>query len=231
MVKLEDAVVARYETKGEKFEVLIDPEAARKIKDNEPISIAESLAVDAIFKDANKGTRASEEKIKEVFGTDTLENIVKHIVLKGEVQLTTDQRRKMLEAKKKQIIAAIARNAVDPRTNLPHPIQRIELAMEEAKVRIDPFKPADTQIKEVLSELRPILPIKFEKVVVAVKVSGSDYGKVYPYIKSTGVLKKEEWQNDGSWIGTVEIPAGLQTEFYEKLNDKTKGNVEVKIVK
>lgn len=231
MVKLEDAVVARYETKGERFEVLIDPEAARKIKDNEPISIAESLAVDAIFKDANKGTRASEEKIKEVFGTDTLENIVKHIVLKGEVQLTTDQRRKMLEAKKKQIIAAIARNAVDPRTNLPHPVQRIELAMEEAKVRIDPFKPVDTQIKEVLSELRPILPIRFEKVVVAVKVSGSDYGKVYPYIKSTGVLKKEEWQNDGSWTGAVEIPAGLQTEFYEKLNDKTKGNVEVKIVK
>lgn len=231
MVKLEDAVIARYETKGERFEVLIDPEAARKIKDNESVSIIESLAVDAIFKDANKGTRASEEKIKEVFGTDTLENIVKHIVLKGEVQLTTDQRRKMLEAKKKQIIAAIARNAVDPRTNLPHPIQRIELAMEEAKVRIDPFKPADIQIKEVLSELRPILPIKFEKIVVVVKVSGSDYGKVYPYVKSTGVLKKEEWQNDGSWMGTIEIPAGLQTEFYEKLNDKTKGNVEVKIVK
>ena len=103
--------------------------------------------------------------------------------------------------------------------------------MEEAKVRIDPFKPADAQIKEVLSALRPILPIRFEKIVVAVKVSGSDYGKVYSYIKSTGVLKKEEWKNDGSWMGAVEIPAGLQTEFYEKLNDKTKGNVEVKIVK
>lgn len=231
MVKLEDAVVARYETKGERFEVLIDPEAAQKIKNNESVSIIESLAIDAIFKDANKGTRASEEKIKEVFGSETLEDIIKQIVLKGEVQLTTDQRRKMLETKKKQIVAAIARNAVDPRTNLPHPIQRIELAMEEAKVRIDPFKPADIQIKEVLSELRPIIPIKFEKIVVAVKVSGSDYGKVYPYIKSTGVLRKEEWQNDGSWIGAVEIPAGLQTEFYEKLNDKTKGNVEVKIVK
>jgi ribosome maturation protein SDO1 len=45
-----------------------------------------------------------------------------------------------------------------------------------------------------------------------------------------GRVTREEWQSDGSWIGLVEIPAGLQVEFYDKLNARTKGNVEIKTI-
>jgi len=33
------------------------------------------------------------------------------------------------------------------------------------------------------------------------------------------------------WIGVVEMPAGLQTDFMEKMNEKTRGSVEVRILK
>jgi len=230
MVKLEDAVVARYEKNGEKFEVLIDPSVAQKIKNNEKVNIIENLVIDTIFKDSKKGTRVSEEKLKEVFGSDDVETVAKEIVLKGELQLTTEQRRKMMEEKRKQVIVTIVRNSINPQTKTPHPPERIKLAMEEARVKIDPFKPVDLQVQEVLKALRPVLPISFEKIRIAVKLSGSDCGKVYGDIKSFGEIKKEEWQKDGSWIGVVEIPAGLQNDFYDKLNDKTKGNAETKIV-
>ncbi len=231
MVKLEDAVTARYEKGGEKFEVLIDPDAAQKIKNNESVNIIENLAIDTIFKESKKGTRASEEKIKEMFGTDDVEKVAKEIVLKGEIQLTTEQRRKAVEDKRKQIIASIVRNSINPQTKTPHPPERIKLAMEEARVKIDAFKPVDAQVQDVLKALRPVIPISFEKIRVAIKVSGADSLKVYGDIKCFGEIKKEEWQKDGSWIGVVEIPAGLQNDLYEKLNEKTKGNAETKIVK
>ena len=230
MVKLEDAVTARYEKSGVKFEVLIEPGAAQKIKNNEDVNIIENLAIDTIFKDAKKGTRASEEKLKEMFGTDDVEKIAKEIVLKGELQLTTEQRRNMLEEKRKQIIANIVRNSLNPQTKTPHPPERIKLAMEEARVKIDAFKPVDVQVQDVLKALRPIIPISFEKIKIAVKLSGEECAKVYGDIKNFGEIKKEEWQKNGSWVGVVEIPAGLQNDFYDRLNDKTKGNVETKIV-
>jgi len=230
MVKLEDAVTARYEKSGEKFEVLIESGAAQKIKNNEDVDIIENLAIDTIFKDAKKGTRASEEKLKEMFGSDDVEKIAKEIVLKGELQLTTEQRRNMLEEKRKQIIANIVRNSLNPQTKTPHPPERIKLAMEEARVKIDAFKPVDAQVQDVLKALRPVITISFEKIKIAVKLSGEEYAKVYGDIKNFGEIKKEEWQKNGSWVGVVEIPAGLQNDFYDRLNDKTKGNVETKIV-
>ncbi len=231
MVKLEDAVTARYEKEGGKFEVLIDPDAAQKIKNNESVNIIESLAIDTIFTNSKKGTRAPEEKIRKVFGSDDVGTIVKEIVLKGEIQLTTEQRRKAVEDKRKQVIAYIVRNSINPQTKTPHPPERIKLAMEEVRMKIDAFKPVDAQVKDVLKVLRPVIPISFEKIRVAIKVSGADSLKVYGDIKGFGEIKKEEWQANGSWIGVVEIPAGMQNDLYEKLNEKTKGNAETKIVK
>lgn len=231
MVKLEDAVIARYEKHGERFEILIDPDAAQNIKEGKDIDIFQDLVVDKIFKDSNKGERASEEKIQEIFGTLDVEKIAMKIVLDGHIQLTTEQRRKIQEQKRKQIIATIARNAINPQTKTPHPPQRIEMALQEAKIHIDPFKSTDEQVQEIVEKLRPIIPIRMEKIVVAVKLLPQDVGKTYGDIKAFGKITKEEWQKDGVWIGLVEIPAGLQIEFYERLNEKTKGSVETKIIK
>lgn len=231
MVNVEDAVIARLEIGGSIFEVLVDPETVQKLKDGKEVNIPEGLASDTIFKDAKKGERASEINLMKIFNTNNVEQIAKQIILKGEVQLTTEQRRKMQESKRRQIVAAIAKNAINPQTGTPHPPQRIELAMEEAKVRIDPFKPVEQQMNEVLDALRPLIPIKFDKIKIAVKLSGENYSRTYGDLKAFGKLLKEEWQSNGSWIGLVEIPAGIQNEFYERLNERTKGNVETKIIK
>jgi ribosome maturation protein SDO1 len=231
MVKMEDAVIARLDIESESFEILIDPEIAQKFKEGEEVDLLGSLAIDTIFKDSKKGDKASEEKINKFFGTNDIAEVSKKILLDGTIQLTTEQRKKMQENKRKQIVASIVRNAINPQTKTPHPASRIEMAMKEAKVQIDPFKPVDIQVQHVLDKLRAIIPIRFETLKVAVKLSGDNYGKAYSDLTSFGKITKEEWQKDGSWIGVVEIPAGLQSEFYDKLNKKTKGDVETKILK
>jgi len=224
-------VIARVEKSGEKFEILVKPEAVQKVRDGKDVDLLKELAIDEIFKDAHKGSKASEDKMGEFFGTTEPLAVAKQIIQRGEIQLTTEQRRQMLEAKRKQIVQYIAANAINPQTSTPHPPQRIENAMEEAKVHVDPFKSIEEQVKEVLDALRPLIPIRFEKVRIAVKLSAEDSAKAYGDIKSFGTIVKEEWSSTGAWIGLVEMPAGMQTEFLERLNAKTKGNVETRILK
>src|SRR3989338_2726497 len=146
MVKLTDAVIARFEHSGERFELLVDPYLAMDLKHGKEISFDELLASDTIFKDANKGDAKSEESIKKVFHTTDIKEVARKIIVDGEVQLTTQQRREMVEKKRVEIITFISRNAVNPQTNSPHPPQRIENALVEAKVQIEIGKSAKEQI-------------------------------------------------------------------------------------
>ncbi|MGC8562454.1 MAG: ribosome assembly factor SBDS [Thermoplasmata archaeon] len=231
MVKVEDALIARYESKGHRFEVLIDQKLVDLVKSGKSVNVSDYVATDMIFKDSSKGDRASEEVIKEVFGTDDFQKVVIEIVQKGQVQLTTEQRRKMLEEKRRQIVEIISRESMNPQSGTPHPPQRIEKAMEEAKVRVDPFKSAEEQVNEVLKAIRVILPIRFEHVKMEIEVPGTEYGKIYAEIAHLGQILKEDWKNNGNYSAIIEIPGGVQDQLYDFLNKKTKGNVNIRLIK
>jgi ribosome maturation protein SDO1 len=229
-VSLDEAVVARLEKGGERFEVLVDPEGARKLREGEDVDVEEILAVEQVFRDARKGERASEQAMEEVFGTTEPVKVAEIIIKEGQIQLTAEQRRKMQEEVKRQIIHMIARRAVDPRTGAPHPPERIERAMEEAGVHIDPMKSAEEQVKEVIKQLRPHLPLKFEEVKVAIRIPAKYTGQAMGVVREYGDIEQEEWQQDGSWIAVVRLPAGVQDDFFERLNEITKGDYESKIL-
>ncbi|HEV2429591.1 MAG TPA: ribosome assembly factor SBDS [Thermoplasmata archaeon] len=231
MVQVEEAVVARWETQGSRFEVLVDPKAAQDLKDGKSVDLSDKLAQDHVFKDAKKGDKVSEEHLEKIFHTKNLAEIAREIILKGEVQVTTEQRHKLQEEKRRQIVATIARHALNPQTGAPHPAARIEAAMVEAKVHVDPFRPADPQIQEILAKLRPLLPIRFDVVRVRIRIPAQHYPKVIGDLKAMGKLSSEEWRSDGAWSGVLEIPGGVQTELYEKLNARTKGAAETALLK
>jgi ribosome maturation protein SDO1 len=231
MITLEDAVIARLEYFGEHFEILVDPEMAADFKRGEAIEVQEILAVEEVFKDAKKGDKASEEAMMKAFNTTDILDAAATIIRKGHVQLTAQQRKEMTEEKRRKIVATITRESINPQTKFPHPARRIEIAMEECKIHIDPFKSVDEQVNTVLKAIRTKIPIRFERVQVAIKIPGDFSGKVYNIIPEFGKTRKEEWQQDGSWVAIVEIPGGMQDNFYRKLNELTHGQVETKLLK
>ena len=234
MVSLDEAVIARLESHGKQFEILVDPEIALKFREergNLQLDLDDLLAARFVFLDAKAADKAADEDLVKVFETKDLETVVKRILLKGDLQLTTDQRRRMVERKRRLIIQKIAQNAINPQTKTPHPPTRIELAMDEARVHIDPFKSVDAQIQDILKALKPLIPIRFENVTIAVRLPPNEAGKAYAIVRGFGELKKEEWLKDGSWVGLLEMPAGMQTDFYTELNHRTHGNAETKIVR
>jgi len=231
LVSLDDAVIARLKKGEDHFEVLVDPYAAADLIDGKDVDILQNLAIEAVFEDSKKGKHASEESLQKIFGTTNIEEITKKIILKGDIQLTTEQRHKMQHNKRNRIIETITKNAMDPKTKSPHPRQRIELAMEEAGIHVDPFKPVSEQVKIIIEALRPIIPISMEQIRISVKIPAEFIGRAYGAVRNIGSLEREEWQSDGSWIGIIRLAAGMQTEFYDKINDLTKGNVSTKILK
>ncbi len=215
---------------NEHFEVLVKPQKALDYRMGKIAAITEVLVTETIFSDANKGTKVAEENLRKAFGTTETLKIAEIILKKGTLQLTTEQRRKMIEDKRKQIIDFISRQAVDPKTNLPHPPLRIENALEQIRYSIDPFKPVEEQAKEIIKELRMILPLKMEQVSVGVHIPVEYSARAYGTIKGFGTIKREEWRADGSWYGVLEMPAGLYGPFLEKLGEITKGSGEAKII-
>jgi len=227
----EKYTTARITSSGEKFEILVKPAAALDHKLGKPIAISQILLIEEIYSDASKGTRASVEKLQKCFGTTDVMKISEEIMRHGELQLTTDQRRQLVEDKRKQIVAFISRNCIDPRTGSPHPPLRVEQALEQVKVSIDPFKRGEEQARAIIEELRPLLPLKMEQMRVAVKIFAEYAAKAYGTVKNYGTITREEWQADGSWIGVVEMPAGSYGPFIERIGKLTQGTVQTKILK
>ena len=230
MVRLEDAVIAKISSHDTTFEVLVDPELALALRTGKETDIRSVLAIDKIFKDSKKGEAASEEMMKKVFGTLDVLKIAEQVIRKGEVQVTTEQRRKMREQRRRQVVALISRRAINPQTGLPHPPARIEGALAKAKIHIDEFKSAEEQLPSIVKVLLPIIPLKFETRRIAIKIPASYTGKAHQVVRDFATIKQEQWLNDGSWAAIVEIPAGIQGEFFDKLNDLTRGEVETKVL-
>ncbi len=231
MVRLDDAVPARLKTHGTTFEVLVDPDGALALKRGESVNLEEILAVEDVFENASRGDRSPEEDLQKAFGTTEVLTIAESIIKKGEISLTAEQRKQFIENKRRQVIEVIARNAINPQTKTPHPPTRIEQAMSEGPCQHRSHKSTDELVKIAMKAIRPLIPIRFEEVEVAVKIPPSYAPKAYGEVAAFGKLNREAWQNNGAWIGVVQIPAGMQTEFYALINRLTKGEAETKLLK
>jgi len=228
MTSIEKSVVAKLEKEGKKFEILVDLENAIKLKQGKNIDMDKVVVTTDIFADVKKGEHAA--NLKSFFSTENKLEIAKHIILEGEVQLTTEYKNKLREEKRKQIISIIHRNGIDPKTNLPHPPLRIENAMEEAKVKIDEFKSGEEQAEKVLEKIRAIIPIKFLVKEIALNIPVKYTRIIYTPVKKLAKILKEEWQNNGNLVLVVEIPGGIEQEMYDELNKIMKGELEAKVL-
>ena len=212
MVSLDDAVLARLEKGGKRYEVLVDPTLVEAFKeDPSSVDINDFLAMDEVFHDARGGERPTAEAIENTFSTQDITAITVMILEKGSIQLTTAQRKAMVETMRQQIVHHIHSQAVDPKTKSPHPKTRLELALEESRYSVDPFKRLEDQVKDAIAKLKPLIPLSFETVRLAFKVPGSAYGAVSQFLRA--YQQKEGWLEDGSWAVVIECPAGMKGDL------------------
>ena len=226
MVSLDDAVLARLEKGGSRYEILVDPELVETWKaDPKSVELADLLAIDEVWSDAKAGDRPTSDALERVFGSTDLSTCVDKILRDGSIQLTTAQRRQMVDERMKQIVNEIAMTATDPKTKLPHPPTRIENALQEARFKADPFLSVERQVKDAVNILKPIIPLQFITIKLAFKVPGKDYGGVSNLLRDS--MQKEQWLSDGSWACVVEVPGGMKNEIISRVANRS-SEVEVR---
>jgi len=224
--------LARLKKGGETFEVIIDDiNKAIDLKHGKDVPVRDIMRGEFIYKDAHKAEKSTDGAMNQWLGTsDHLEG-AKIVIQKGDLNLTSEQRKKLIDQKRQKVIAYINRNAIDPKTKLPIPAQRVELAMEEAKARIDPAEPVDFLIKQTIEKLRPILPLSFELVRIRVVIPSRFSGSAYSAVKKNHNMKNETWRNDGSVQFELEVPGGLKSDLYSTLNKLTNGEIQIEEMK
>ena len=212
MVSLDNAVLARLEKGGKRYEALVDPDLVEEWRDgSSSIDLDEFMAMDEIFHDARAGDRPTEDALMNAFQTLDVTTILNIILEKGSIQLTTAQRKARVENIRQQIIHHIHSQAIDPRTKSPHPRTRIELALEESKYSVDPFKRLEQQVSDAIAILKPLIPLSFESLRLAFRIPGKAYGSVSQLLRS--YQQKEGWLENGDWACVVEIPAGMKGDI------------------
>jgi ribosome maturation protein SDO1 len=219
--------IVRLSAGNEKFEILVKPDPALEYKLGKKVDISNIMISDEIYSDANKGTRSSSEKLMKAFKTTDQFEIAKQIMEKGDLNMNTDQRRKMVEEKKRQIVEYINKNFVDPKTHLPHPISRINAVIDDSRVGIDPFRRLEDQIKYIIEPLRKLLPLKSEILELTVTVPAQFSGQSFSVFKSIGDIKSEQWLSDGSLQVVLNLNAGLKISFLDRIGTATKGSAQV----
>ena len=222
--------LARIKKFGQTFEISIDPDLALKFKDGDIENIREVLHSEQIFLDARKAEIAPSNKLIEVFKTDDPLKVAEIIIKEGEIQSTSEHRSKEREQKLNQLVGMIHKMGINPTNNLPHPRNRIEAALEEAKFRLDEHKSAEEQFEDALNKIRPIIPIKIEQRTLVLTIPGAHVGKANGIIRGNCKILNEDWRSDGSWAVKVEIPAGMQEELMDKVNAITHGDVQIKVL-
>lgn len=225
------AVICRLKHSGQKFEILVDSKKALEFKKGAKIDLNDVLAYPSIYKDVSSTDVVAEHDLQKIFGTTDIFKIAEKIIKDGELQLTTEQRKEMLEQKRAQISEIISKRSINPQTNTPHPPQRVLNAMDKAGVILDPFMDAELQVDRVVKALKTLLPISFQRVTIAIRVQPQYAGRVYSILKSSGTITKEQWLDDGSLQVEIEVLGGMQQDFFDKVASLTHGSFESKIVK
>ena len=222
--------IARYQRGSKRFEIIVDPDKALDYKLGKKRDFEGILLFDEVYVDVKKGLRASRADIQSVFGTTDINIVAEKILREGELLIKAEQRKKLINEKKKQIISYISKYCVDSRTGAPVPPIRVENIIDDIGIRIDPFKPAEEQVKYVISEISKVLPIKQQITILQIKVPSIYIGKVYGFIKNSAEILSEEWLSDGSYLARVSIPSGLRQEFIEKLGSFTAGAAYAEVI-
>ncbi|PIN77913.1 ribosome assembly factor SBDS [Candidatus Woesearchaeota archaeon CG10_big_fil_rev_8_21_14_0_10_34_12] len=218
---------ARLRIKGKDFEILVDLDKALAFKRGQG-SLAGVVLTQCVFYDLKKGLKVSEKDLNEFFGTTELEKAAEKIIKQGELEIPSEMRNKEREEKIKQVVDFLSRNALDPKTGNPHTVTRIKIAIDESGVNIE-NRPIEQQMSRILEKLKLVLPIRIVSKKLRVKISAVHTGKAYGLLKE--YAEKEEWLGDGSFECVINVPVGLEMDFYDKLNSVTHGQSIVEEIK
>lgn len=180
---------------------------------------------DRVFKNSSKGEVFTDAELIEAFETANVEEVMKQIAMKGELQTNAADRAKAVADKRKQIVQYLHKNYLNPKTKKPHPVLDLENALEVVKLRVDPDAPVDAQVKSVFSKLLEIIPLKKSEMEGKLVVPHSVLGQAQGVIRKYCQISSENYTSDGVAMQVSVVPGDYDV-FIKELSSVTKGDFQ-----
>jgi len=111
---------------------------------------------------------------------------------------------------------------IDPRSKTPHPIVRIEAALDELKIRIDPDIPYDKQVQDIIKRIPEVMPIRKEEIEGTITIPHKHMGAAAGLISKSASIRRERYDDDGCIMDITLVP-GDYDSLINDLNRVTKG--------
>mmetsp|Transcript_9981 Transcript_9981/g.30474 ORF Transcript_9981/g.30474 Transcript_9981/m.30474 type:complete len:259 (-) Transcript_9981:1229-2005(-) len=216
-------MLVRYKSGKNHFEVMTKEGMVTKFRDGEVKNLDDVVAADIIFTNQSKGEKASAEQLRSVFDTDDLKKCLEAIVSKGEYQLSAGERKAKVEQKRKEMVEYFRKYYVEARTKKPIPATRIDNALTEAKIRIDPDQPAERQAQDAASKIIAVLPISKMTMDGTITLPHASVGAAVGIIGKYCQVKKEGYTAEGTSM-QVSVAPGEYDQLISDLTRSTKGN-------
>jgi ribosome maturation protein SDO1 len=164
-------------------------------------------------------------KYRAAFGTDKAGDIVKTIVEKGDVELNANERKEAVEKKRAEIVNYIHKYFVDPKTKTPHPVVRIQNALDTLKIRVDPDIPAERQVQEITRRLPEVLPVRKQEMEGTISIPHAFLGQAAGIIKKMAQIRGESYTGEGCTYDVTFVPGDYQP-LTQELQKLTQGNFQ-----
>jgi ribosome maturation protein SDO1 len=217
--------VVKYKKGKNSFEIITKPGSVKLFLAGK-LGWDKVLAADAIFTNYSKANLARNSDLKAVFGTDDINKCAEIMVREGDSQVSADERKQDIEACRRQILEYLHKSFVDQAGGI-YPIPRLELILQEAKIRIDPTVSVHKQAEDVIKKM-------LGKAVF--KKNSTDYTITVPkqYVKqcstivyrfSPSVHKEMRGTEGTSW--KISLTIADFDLFTVEMNKITEGNYTV----
>lgn len=155
--------------------------------------------------------------------------MIKLILEKGDLELTTAERKEAVNKKRAEVVTYIHKNFTDAK-DMPIPIIRIETAIDQAKLHFDAEIPSEKQAMDAVKKIILLIPMKKTMMTGVLTLSHIQIGKGEPVIKKNAKILRESYTEDGCEY-QFEVSSGDYQNFLSELGKATDGDYNLSLNK
>ncbi|TEB39138.1 Shwachman-Bodian-diamond syndrome protein [Coprinellus micaceus] len=171
-IKLTNVSIVRLKKGGKRFEIACYKNKVQEYRNGVESNLDDVLQISNVFVNVSKGEVAKHADLQKAFGKGVeVDDIVREILKKGEVQVNEKERDHDLTSLRKEIATLVSDKCVDPDTQRPYPVGIIEKAMAEAGFSVKQGKNAKSQVSECIKLLQSDSSLPIQRARMRIKVS------------------------------------------------------------
>ncbi|KAL2915389.1 hypothetical protein HK105_205005 [Polyrhizophydium stewartii] len=230
-VKLTNVSVVRLKRGGKRFEVACYKNKILEWRNKVEKDLDNVVQIHQVFVNVSKGQVASKEELIKAFQTDNVDEIVKQVLEKGDIQVGEKERSQQLDNLYRDIATIVAEKSINPESKRPYTVTIIEKVLSDMHFSVNPNKSAKQQALEAIRAIQEaaLIPIARAQMRVRITMPAKEGKRIKERIMELVAHSEEEdWGDDYELIAVID--PGSMRKIGDLLQQETKGRGQIEVL-